>query len=191
MTEALGLKKFPEFISLEEEREIVSFIQEQMEFVPKTSKNKVLNYGTKRRSFDLIVKPIPPCIDKIGLRIFNQGLTASHPDSLSVIEMLPGNSICRHVNSVENGKVITVLNMNTVANMRFQKDQVLRGDLADRRPVAEDTPFTEEMIVQIEPRTVTQMSGEIRTFWSHSILPVENKRYSIVYRCLPSRILYL
>jgi alkylated DNA repair dioxygenase AlkB len=45
----------------------------------------------------------------------------------------------------------------------------------------------ERFILEAEPRSLYQMSGEARYFWEHSIPPVEAPRYSITFRTMRAK----
>jgi len=60
--------------------------------------------------------------------------------------------------------VVVVLSLMSDAQMKF-------------------THKSESFVVELKSRSLVVMKNEISFKWKHSILPVENKRYSIVFRC--------
>jgi hypothetical protein len=42
----------------------------------------------------------------------------------------------------------------------------------------------DDIVQELNPRSLVQMKDEIRNEWTHEILPVQDTRYSIVFRSL-------
>lgn len=161
---SLGLSILDDFITKEEESFILSHIEE----CPARShkhRNSIKRYGSDLpyRS-NMISAVIPDHLDIIGEKIFHSAILKSKPNSISINEYLPSQQITPHIDSPSSGDVIVVLSLLSEATMKFS--------------------FKEKSFsVQLNPRSLVVMKNEIRKKWMHSILPVENKRYSIVFRC--------
>lgn len=90
-------------------------------------------------------------------------LLEEKPDSITVNEYYKEQSIAPHVDSQTSGNIISILSLITDAIMVFEKGK-------------------ERHEVLLPARSLMQMRGEIREEWAHSIKPVKNNRYSIVFR---------
>ena len=99
-------------------------------------------------------------------RLYNDGYVSVKPDSVSINEYLTGQEITYHIDSKESGSVISVLSLLSPATMLFKNKH-------------------KTFNVEVLPRMLSQMSGEIRNLWQHAISPVKDTRYSIVFRCSP------
>lgn len=160
----LGLSILDNFITEEEESFILSHIKE----CPVRShkhRNSIKRYGSDLpyRS-NMISDVIPEHLDIIGEKVFNSGILKTKPNSISINEYFPSQQITPHIDSPSSGDVIVVLSLLSDAIMKFS--------------------FKEKTFsVELKRRSLVVMKNEIRTRWMHSILPVENKRYSIVFRC--------
>lgn len=160
--EALGLYLFLDFISVEEEQELLKY----MPSVPakKTKgRNNIQRFGSELPyKSSMLSKIIPDHFNLILDRI--EGLGCQRPDSVSINEYLSGQAITKHIDSKSSGPIISVLSMLSDAVMVFSKK-------------------TEESIPILLPaRSLVQMKGEIRNDWHHEILPVKSTRYSVVFR---------
>lgn len=84
-------------------------------------------------------------------------------NSVSVNEYHKGQGIGPHIDSKSSGEKITVLSLAGNAVMRLTYNK-------------------EEKIINLSPRTLLIMSGDERWKWKHSIDPVKELRFSIVFR---------
>lgn len=160
----IGLNVVPDFITEEEEIEILSNITIGTKKNIK-SRNTIKRYGSDLPyKSNIVSKVIPDFLDKLCCKLFEQQLSEIKPDSATINEYLKGQGITFHVDSVSSGDVITTLSLKNSATMRFRKK-------------------TEEFAIELPRRCLVQMSGEIRQKWEHGIDPVKDDRYSIVFRC--------
>lgn len=165
--ESLGLKIINEFITVEEEQAILDSIENKEK--RKTNKgkgrNSIRRYGSdKPYKGNIISKSIPDFLVNVSEKLVSSNLIEEMPDSVSINEYLTGQEISYHIDSKESGKVISVLSLMNKATMLFRKKK-------------------EIIRVELPPRCLTQLRGEIRNHWEHAISPVTNTRYSIVFRC--------
>lgn len=164
-TERLGLKLVLDFISIEEESEILSNIDPPK----KTTKSKLMRNSVKRYGSslpydnDIVSNKIPKYLDNISTKILKSGYLPIRPDSISINEYLKGNSIAPHIDSKSSGDIITVLSLLSDTKMVFDRDG-------------------ESFSIVLPRRSLVQLRDEIRYEWRHSVPPVSNNRYSIVFR---------
>jgi alkylated DNA repair dioxygenase AlkB len=160
---SLGLVLVENFLTEKEELEIVSNIPES-KIIKNSGRNSIRRYGSNipyknQMQSDII----PDYLDNISDKIVKYGLLSIKPNSISINEYLKGNSITAHIDSIQSGSVITILSLLSDATMVFEyKDNI------------------EQVVI---PRlSLLQLKNDIRYKWTHAVLPVKNKRYSIVFR---------
>ena len=160
----MGLTLIHDFITPEEEAEIMSHITKGEKQDTK-HRNCVKRYGSNQpyRS-NMVSRYIPKFLDRLSDRLVERGLVAHKPNSVTINEYFEGQGIIPHIDSPESGDVISVLGLLGMAVMVFG-----RGD--------------ESFKVDFLPRTLMQISDELRWKWWHSIPEVNETRYSIVFRC--------
>jgi alkylated DNA repair dioxygenase AlkB len=160
---SLGLILIPDFLTESEEHDIVCNIPES-KAKRGSDRNSIRRFGSNvpyknQMSSDII----PDYLDRIGQKLFDKQLLPIKPNSISINEYLPENSIAPHIDSIESGPIITVLSL-----------------LSDATMVLSNRDKDYSIII---PRlSILQLKDEIRYKWTHSILPVKSKRYSIVFR---------
>lgn len=168
--QAIGLSVRENFITPEEEDELLKIIRSPG-VTPKQTKgrNSIKRYGSDLPYKSSIVSPsVPAHFDFLLDRLVAENMLDVRPDSVTVNEYLVGQEITPHIDSPSSGRVITVLSLLGEATMAFQLDR-------------------QRASVVVAPRAVVQMRGEIRDVWKHSIEPVKNVRYSLVFRCSEKR----
>jgi len=151
-----------EFISPEEERFVLSKIPTS-EVKGVRHRNAIWRYGTKIYSNGVVSKEIPVEFWYFANKIYCAGLLPAIPTHITINEYLPGNTIAPHIDKPESGEVITVLSLLSEAEMVLSNGE-------------------EKKTLLLPPRSLLQLSGDERWVWKHSILPLNNKRYSIVFR---------
>lgn len=163
-----------DFVTPEEEQSIISNIV-KTEYSPTKDRNSKQQFGVYKHTIENFDPIIPAWLDDLSEKIFQAGLLNQKPDSLSINEYFPGQGIHPHIDSKNNGEVITILALggHTVFNLTRQNFD----------PIA----------IYFKPRSLLQMKREIRYLWQHSIEPrtsdiidgqkiKREKRYSIVFR---------
>lgn len=162
----LGLSIIDDFISIDEESSILEIIDDKKDRVTKRKdRNSIKRYGSDiPYRANIVSQTIPDYLENIGLKIFESGFLTTKPDSISINEYLIGQEIRPHIDSPSSGDIIVVLSLLSDAKMQFNNKN-------------------ESFIVEVKSKSLVVMKNEIRFKWMHSILPVKNKRYSIVFRC--------
>ena len=166
--EHLGLYLYNEFITASEERELIPKLLAPVKVSYKNvaGRSTIQRYGDSRSySNGIVSATIPEQFVALGARLCDQKLLAVMPLSVTVNEYAPGDVIRAHIDDPNAGKVITVLSLGSPATMLFK-----RKDVPDSHSVV------------LPPRSIVQMSDEIRFTWTHEILPVQAHRYSVVFR---------
>jgi len=164
--EHLGLVVIPDFISEEEEAEILKNIAPSEKVKKGSGRNSIKRFGSNvPYKGNIVSTQVPDFLSKIAEKIHTQGFLNIIPDSVTINEYLKGQSISAHIDSAGSGPIITILGLASAATMKFE----LRNQNSFQ--------------IEFPPRCLVQLKGEIRTTWKHSILPVKDTRYSIVFRC--------
>ena len=160
---SLGLVVVPDFLNKSEEDNIISNIP-VTKIIKGSTRNSIRRYGSNTPyKNQMISDAIPEYLDNIALKIVNSGFLINKPSSISINEYLPGNSIAPHIDSLESGPEITIVSLLSDAIMVLALNN-------------------ESHSVIVPARSLLQLKHEIRYKWTHSIMPVEKKRYSIVFR---------
>lgn len=161
-----GLLFIPDFISPEEEAQVICHLGEPI-ISPKrdqTTRNNILRYGSKTPyAMGNVSVEIPSYLQFLSDKIVSAQLSPM-PHSVSVNEYLSGQKIDPHIDSERAGPIISIISLLSSAIMRFTK---------------EDQVFD----LELPPRSYVRMQDEVRYKWKHEILPVVDRRYSIVFRC--------
>lgn len=163
---ALGLAIIPNFITVDEELELIAQIQRDNPTQKRkvVFRNTIRRYGSREPYFDnLVSATIPPHFLWLCDRLFQQQLVSALPDSVTVNEYYTGQTIAPHIDHVDAGPVVTILSLGAQATMLFSRGQ-------------------ERLSVELPPRSITQMRDQIRYGWQHEIAPVPALRYSLVFR---------
>lgn len=93
-------------------------------------------------------------------RLKEQGIEC---DSVCVNQYNKGQYIGPHVDSKESGPIISVLSLGSLAVMGLTND-------------------SEEKKIDLPPKSLLMLSGPERWIWKHFIYPLEDLRFSIVFR---------
>ncbi len=164
----LGLSVITDFITPEEEEEILSSIKAGKNNKGH-SRNTIKRYGSDAPyKSNMASKNIPAFLESISDKIMAHGLLKVKPNSITINEYFMGQGINAHIDSVASGDVITVLSLKGTAKMKF-------------------TLGKQSFEIDYPPRCLVQMRDEIRYKWMHSVPPVRETRYSIVFRKSPTK----
>jgi alkylated DNA repair dioxygenase AlkB len=159
----MGLVMIPDFITEDEEKAIMSHIIKAKATKSK-SRNTIKRFGSSLPyKSNMASKVIPPFLDAIASKLYDQNLLTAKPDSVTINEYFPGQGIAPHIDSKSSGDIITILSLLGSAKMDFVK-----GD--------------KKFSIDYPARCLLQMKDEIRYSWMHSILKVNEIRYSLVFR---------
>ena len=130
-----GLIYIPDFISREEEANLLSNIDQQS--WPNDLKRRVQHYGYKYdyrarnidKSFSL--GPLPSWLDIWADRLKTQGYFSSKPDQAIINEYEPGHGISAHIDCEPCfGDIIASLSLGSGAMMQFKKSRYKRRNLS-------------------------------------------------------------
>lgn len=164
--EKLGLKLICEFITEEEESNIINNLNTFPKNTSQKGRNSIQRFGSDLPyRGNMISKEIPEYLKILCQKLFDSKLVEELPDSITINEYREGQGINPHIDSQTSGKTITVLSLMSDATMRFERQKEKR-----------------QFSILVPRRCLTQMTGEIRNNWTHSIDPVLSDRYSVVFR---------
>jgi alkylated DNA repair dioxygenase AlkB len=174
-----GLSLYEEFISSAEERELIEFVQGiefrtiQMHGV--TAKRRVKQFGWHYafESYQLTqTDPIPEAFANIRARAAELASigTTEWAEAL-VTEYKPGAGIGWHRDAPAFG-IVAGISLHGTCRMRLRK-----GTGTDQVTTA----------LELFPRSMYLLTGEVRSEWQHMIPPTRELRYSITFRTLYSR----
>ncbi len=159
----LGLTIVEDFITEEESNEILNHLK-LSDTIKGNQRNSVKRYGSKKPYSNCVVsKDIPDFLNKISQKIYDKELLGTIPDSITVNEYRKGQFIVPHIDSHSSGLVVTILSLKCPAIMNFILNE-------------------RKLSVKLNPKSLIQMRRELRYKWQHSINPVENDRFSLVFR---------
>lgn len=175
-----GLIYLPEFISHEEEANLLEFIDGGTWNTE--LKRRTQHYGYKysyanRGIFENDhLGDLPIVFDAVCFRLVATGLFSKRPQQVIVNEYQPGQGIASHVDSSVFGPVIASLTLGSGAIMDFSSG-------------------CETKSMYLEPRSLVVLSGDARTQWKHGIPARKNdsidgrkrprgRRVSVTFRTL-------
>ncbi len=163
----------PEFLSEAEEAGLLQWFRTGL--TPGRARagvrRSVWRYGSDRPYASYVRSAsIPEPFKDIIDRLMAENICpADHrPDSVTINEYQPRQLIAPHIDHVDSGKVITVISLASPAIMLFENDS---------------SPSSNALYLELAPRCLTQISDNLRYDWKHSIAPVSQTRYSLVFRC--------
>lgn len=170
-----GLVYRPQFLSLQEELDLIGFIDLQPWELELKRRRQF--YGQSYISGNEYGE-VPPILKNLAKKLYEAGLVHSVPDQVLINEYFPGQGIAAHVDysATANSQVVTVSLLDTYP-MQFA--HVQSGEVYEK---------------WLERRSVCVMSGPSRHDWTHEILkrkadPVEGggrrlrlRRVSVTYR---------
>ena len=169
----LGLSIYENFISDDDHNSLIEEIKQELsESTSKGHKryadrNRVIRYGYHSICDNNYCRAdLPYNIDKIAEQLVSNEVLQHKPDAININEYLIGDFISPHIDRKVSGPIVTILSVNSVATMLFQNTK---------------NPKDKFEIV-MRPKDILQMRDSIRWDWTHSIYPVEETRYSIVFR---------
>jgi len=166
----LGLSIYPDFITDEEHSDLIEEIQQELQKAKPSNKyidrNRVLRYGsTEVCHNNYQTNLFPSYIDKISEKLVQSNIVSNKPDAININEYIVNDYIAPHIDRRASGPVVTILSVNSSATMLFEK-------------VGTNDRFEIELL----PKMIVQLRNTIRWSWKHSIYPVKDLRYSIVFR---------
>lgn len=170
-----GLQLVQEYISLEEEIELISNINKSSEVLEGKERNSIQRFGRFRSTIPGVDPEIPSFLINLSEKVMLSGYLDKMPDAIAINEYFPGQGIEPHVDSLSNGPIITILSLGGAVVMDFERNNHNSFQL------------------YFPGRSLLQMSGSVRYDWAHSIKArmfdmvsgekvARTTRYSIVFR---------
>jgi alkylated DNA repair protein (DNA oxidative demethylase) len=175
----------PDFISPDEERELVAAIGDlpfsAVVMRGVAAKRRTAHFGKSYEFETFKLGPAPPLPEfLLPLRERAAAITSHRPEEFGetlVSEYPPGAAIGWHRDAPPFG-VIVGISLLASCLMKFRPWPVPapgRGSRAERRK-----PLTQTL----EPRSLYVIDGKARTSWQHHIPPANALRYSVTFRTL-------
>jgi DNA oxidative demethylase len=172
-----GLVYSPDFISANEERELLGQLDE-MEFRTVTMRGQTARRTVRHFGFDYgyesweltPAEPLPSSLEWLRSRCAE--LAELPPDELAqtlVSRYPPGATIGWHRDAPMFGAKVVGVSLGSACRLRFQRR------VGETRRVFE---------LELAPRSAYVLAGQSRSAWQHSIPPTKNLRYSITSRTL-------
>ncbi len=157
------------FISDDEETDLISFINQFKKDNPKSVANYGSNnYGSiyfgERYKKDKSV--FPEQLLSLSNKLIQTKLITELPFGIAINEYKKGQKIGPHIDKDISGPIVTIISLGSVSTMVFKKKN------------------EKDIIIDLTQKSIIQMKDEIRYKWTHEILPVPNLRYSIIFRSL-------
>lgn len=166
----LGLYIYKDFISDTEHENLIKEIQEELVKSTESKKyidrNRVLRYGSLEICHNNFKKnDFPFYINQISEKLADTKIVPNKPEAININEYIKGDYIAPHIDRRASGPIVTILSINSEATMLFER-------------VGKHETFE----IVLYPKMLIQMKNTIRWKWKHSIYPVNDTRYSIVFR---------
>lgn len=181
-----GLSILPSFVSIEEERELLGFLD--AESWRTDLARRVIHYGgtyclmpprnaspetrTKTEATILEAAPIPAALAFVIERMVERGLYDANdrPAYCIVNEYKPGQGISAHVENFRFGEPVCSLTLAGADSMRFHELETVH-DGSVRSGQAAKAPRTGRRIdLSLERRSLVVLTGDSRSKWQHEIV---------------------
>ena len=169
----LGLHVYQDFISDDDHNSLIEEIRNELELSKSrghtrySNRNRVLRYGHSSICHNNHCGSIfPQMINKISEKLVSDKILKSKPEAININEYLIGDFIFPHTDRPQSGPIVTILSANSKATMLFENIKNPK----------------DKFEITMSPKSLLQMRDIIRWEWNHSIYPVEEIRYSIVFR---------
>ncbi|WP_338758968.1 alpha-ketoglutarate-dependent dioxygenase AlkB [Massilia sp. METH4] len=172
-----GLVYQPDFLSVEEERELLAIIRtlplQPAQYKEYESRCRIFSYGAGYDFGTNKVTPAPeldPRFHPLRRRVADWlGMAAAELDHLLVTEYAPGTQLGWH-RDVPQYETVAGISLGSAAVMGFRRYPP--DKLTNRQWVKLD----------LAPRSIYKLDGVARWEWQHSIPPVRDLRWSITLR---------
>lgn len=156
------IKLVSNYITSEEEALLLSRFR-KTPIISTMDRNNIVRYGSPLPYKARVIKQIPQYFDFLLERLRTNNIIDS--DSITINEYHPGQSIRWHIDSLSSGPAIIVLSLKGTAIMHLRPPN--KSDI---------TSYI------LPPRSLLIMTENHRFQWEHSLAPLEEHRYSIVFR---------
>ena len=172
----VGLRYEPGLVTTDQERELLDRIGElplkEFEFHGYVGKRRVISYGWHYDFGDRMLRQaaaIPNWLLPVRARAGEfAGIAPSELQHVLITEYGAGAAIGWHRDKAVFGDVIGI---SLLSSCRFRLRRKAGGSW-------------ERVSFEAEPRSAYLLRGPSRTEWEHSIPPVEQLRYSVIFRSL-------
>lgn len=158
-----GLSYIPEYITLEEEVELIQTIESQIWITE--LKRRVQHYGYKydykkhNINSGEYLDPMPTWLNDLCQKLYTKNIFANHPNQVIANEYMSGQGISAHIDCISCfGETICSLSLGSACIMDFDKDH------------------KKERIL-LEPRSLMILQKDARYLWKHSIAARQKDRY--------------
>jgi alkylated DNA repair dioxygenase AlkB len=152
-----GMSLLPEFITEDEERELLSVIDQQPWLTD--LQRRVQHYGyrydytARQVTADLYLAALPDWLQPLATRLHCEGLFATPPDQVIVNEYQPGQGIAPHVDCIPCfGDTIASLSLGSGCLMDFTHSNT-----------------AQKTSLYLLPRSLSLLQGDARYHWQHGI----------------------
>lgn len=156
-----GLKVVPDFLSENEQEEIVRNLKDPQAYQSRTG---IWRYGENVYGSGKIESTIPDFLLIPAMKIVVEGHLEEMPRHVTVNQYEVGDSISPHIDNEKSGEIITVLSLLSDTTIYFERHRKLR------------------IPVELPRGSLMQMRGPARWQYKHGIPKIEHLRYSVVYR---------
>lgn len=152
-----GLSYIPDFISTEQEAQLISTIDNQpwLDDLKRRVQHYGYKYDYKARSISHALKlgDIPSWLLELSMRLHDESYFARLPDQVIVNEYQAGQGITPHIDCIPCfGEVIASLSLSSPCVMEFSRDEQ-----------------HQKIPLLLEPRSLVILSGDARNLWRHAI----------------------
>lgn len=159
ISKVVGLEYVPEFISIEEHDELLSYIHSEkwLDDLKRRVQHYGFKYDYKTRYVDYSMKigNLPTWILGLSTKLYDLGYMDEVPDQMIVNEYLPGQGISAHVDCEPCfGDTIISLSLGSLCVMKFCNKL-----------------SNEKIEVLLEPRSIVILKEDARYKWTHEIAP--------------------
>jgi len=181
-----GFRYRPDFITADEEEMLLVFIGaldlshatggEKGEYEAKR-RHANFGWGYDFKREELVPgPPLPPFLGRFARRIEKWlHLPRGRVVEALINEYTEGTGLGWHR---DNEKFEHVIGISLAGWVKMRFRPLLEGRRASFTPVG----------IELEPRSVYVMAGDVRWNWQHSVAPARTLRYSITFRTLPSNV---
>ena len=174
--EPTGLLYAPDFISPEEEDELLAYIRQlplaPFQFGRYEGKRRVIYFGHRYDFSHQMLEhaaPVPNWLQPLTGRVEAfVGLRSGCIAHALITEYKAGSGIGWHRDKKQFDKVFGI-SLLSACPFRFRRKAGVKW---------------ERYTLDAQPRSLYALDGEARSLWEHSIAPVERPRYSITFRTI-------
>ena len=177
-----GLIFVPNWLS-QDEHDLALSVIDSLPFDDSLSR-RVQHYGAKYDYSQAAIQElgsapkIPPVLNALGIRLFNEGYFSRIPDQVIVNEYVENQGIAAHIDRLTFGDAVATISLLETWPMDFE------------------SPNGEKIEVLLEARSLAVMTGKSRSEWTHTIAKrksdligglrrLRGRRVSLTYRTLP------